>query len=73
RGPLPAAGCPRCQVRAFVVPVRASDDPVVAARVSRLPHPSVEPGGIVPEDAPATTSDAMTPVAEILQQGKIKR
>ncbi|MBC7808147.1 MAG: hypothetical protein H7145_18610 [Akkermansiaceae bacterium] len=72
RGPLPAAGCPRCQVRAFVVPVRASDDPVVAARVSRLPHPPVEPDGIVPKDAPATASDT-TPAPEILQQGKIKR
>ncbi|MBC8135944.1 MAG: hypothetical protein H8F28_08680 [Fibrella sp.] len=73
-GPLPASGCPNCAVRAFVIPVRASDDPTVAERAIRLPHPSVEPGGtIAPGDTPTTVRDRASQPTKILQQGKNKR
>src|SRR5262249_27507305 len=36
RGPLDAFGCPRCHIRALVIPARASNDPCVADRVRQL-------------------------------------
>jgi hypothetical protein len=75
-GPLPATGCPRCQTRAFVIPVRASDDPAITARALSLPHPPVGQGGTaVAEDAPATVSETPSQQQpwEPLQQGKNKR
>ena len=70
RGPLSDTGCPQCTTRAFVIPVRTSDDPAVAQRAVTLPHPPAERGGIVPEDSPATATDTESRPPEILKQGK---
>ena len=72
-GPLTAQGCPSCNVGAFVIPARASDDPKVAAQAVRaIP---------LAEDAPSEISDpvlhhnpgthiAVTPSPEPIRQRK---
>lgn len=73
RGPLPSSGCPRCDTRAFVIPVRTSDDPTVAERASQFSPPPVESGGAIPEGSPKTVGGTEPQPTKILQQGKQKR
>ncbi|MBC8137589.1 MAG: hypothetical protein H8F28_17035, partial [Fibrella sp.] len=61
-GPLPGTGCPKCHVRALVIPARTSDNPTVVAQAIPLPDPPVERGGATQGDSPTTVREAARPL-----------
>ena len=74
RGPLSQQGCPRCNTRTLVIPVRASNDPCIVEAARRLPplpivaHEDEEAAEAV-RNAPVVMHESAPQTRETLPQG----
>jgi hypothetical protein len=72
-GPLDPNGCPKCQVRAFVIPARASTEPALQERVRQFVVACAiqQKGEETAVNAPVITPETTPSAPTIVPQGKI--